>query len=414
VGPTFRASAVRRSVFVLALVVTMFAGPSVALAREGSPTDLNIRVVAFTNSDSESKVKIDSFAIRDNGLLVVTFASAKLIGPGLTVDVVVGQPTGAQTRTRLEVHDPDVSASMAEGANGQFQQGKAASGSVVGNTTVEIELPKSNTAQDAGIWVFASTDAGDRFLTPIFRLADLSSAAPGRLPSPWGWAKPDDPTSATNVPGVPVLDTDGDQLKVAYVRKAPKDAANVAAARVVDSIFIRRGSKQPGPAVVEIDEQTSSVRVRKAPADQWTPVDVSVTNPDTTTGTALVQKGSELTIDGKSLEAALGQAMPDDAWIGVTRTMFMADGNRIDFAGVAVAPAPLPLGQTQRLIQAASDPKTVGFAIGLGFVAVLLSVYSFWRWLRATDWWQFSSGPHRFKTFVRRRIRRRGLASRHR
>jgi hypothetical protein len=393
-------------VAALALAATVMAHASTAFSQERGLASLP-KVVAFTNGGSDSKVKIEWFAIREGTTVVVTFTSAALVGPGLTTDVVVGDPSGAQSRTRLEVRDPDVTATMATGSAGKFGEGKPAGGRVVGNATVELEVPKGTITGDASIWASAFTVGGDRYRSPIFRLTDLISGAPGRLPSPWGWASTADPPVATNVPGVPVLASEGGGLKVSFVRGPPKESSNVAANRVVDSVFIRIDGMTSKPAVLEIDEQTSAVRLRKPPEDEWVKVDAASTNPAASAnGTVPVQKGSELTISPKSLESALGRPLPADAWISLTRVMFLADGNRVEFAGVAVTSSTAGTPAPSFSIQPALDSKVLWAVVGTVIVVLLLSLRSFWQWLRETEWWQFGAGPHRLRILLRRRARR--------
>ena len=320
----------------------------------------------------------DAVAGGSEGTRAVTvgFAAPFVLPAGrYRVSVVVGDPTGAQTRASLTATGGVSTGTLETSTDGTRWTAKGATRATFVDDSVTVDVPVGAASPEAAVWVEAEIDddAAQSTRSPVYSLdALLGRSADGKLPATtWGRSTATPDAAAISLPGAaPTLSVDNQALIVDETAAAPTKVDGQAVVAVSDQVTFMPSYTAAGtvPGVVDINRTTGEVLALEAapgaPVNRtgdgsWLVTGLPVTNPSAP---------GQVVIDLEGIATAFGFSLDAEATgIGLQRTVTLADGTVVvgstvlgvlgwfqgasvptEAAPSSVAPAATPAGGSNR------------------------------------------------------------------
>jgi hypothetical protein len=300
---------------------------------------------------------------------------------------------------------------------GTWRSTERATVAAAGPDTVELELPKlAATNGPRFVWITTRAPGAqaDVPVSPLFALDDLSSTNAGGFgASSAAWTSRGGALHVVTVPRGPQLSVSRASMRVTFDQDAPIRVGDQAVTEVVDVLQIRpHGEMGRAPFRLEIDEKkgtltgyagASSTPLTYTPPGTGRkdgpggPQPVAPAPITYSTSIGKVAAGTRVEVPLPNIEQGLGVSLGDGTETAITRRVVLADGETLFFDGVSTSvnqEALLTTGTTPEKASSAGrlsfSKKTVAVA-GAVLVALLIVGWSFWRWLRDTQWFRFLS-----------------------
>jgi hypothetical protein len=286
-----------------------------------------------------------------------------------------------------------------------------------GPDTIELELPKlAPTTGLRFVWITtrAPGAAEDVPVSPLFALDDLSSTNAGGFgASSAAWTRRGGGLHVANIPSGPQLLVTRAAMRLTFDQDPPTKVGDQAVTEVVDILQIRpHGESGVAPFRLEIDEKrgtlvgyggTSTTPLTYTPPGTGMKDDNGTKRPvapgpiSYSTSIGKVGAGTRLELPIPDIQQGIGTFLGDSTETAITRRVVLADGETLFFDGVSsgvnrealLTPGTTPAKSTSagRL----SLSKKAAAAVAAVLVALLIVAWSFWRWLRDTQWYRFRS-----------------------